>query len=57
MKRRKFFIILALLSVAVGLVVFALSRPGAREPVHLGRPLREWLVEFDPEAAAKAAEN
>ena len=47
MKRRKLFIRLALLALAVGLVVFALVRPSAREPVHLGRPLREWLVEFD----------
>ncbi|HEU0008345.1 MAG TPA: HEAT repeat domain-containing protein [Verrucomicrobiae bacterium] len=47
MKRSKLVIRLGLLAVAVGLVVFALLRPGAPEPVHLGRSLREWLVEFD----------
>ena len=47
MKRSKLVIRLAVLAVAVGLVVFALVRPAAREPVYHGRPLREWLVEFD----------
>lgn len=47
MKRSKPVIRLGLLAVAVGLVVFALVRPSAREPVYRGRPLREWLVEFD----------
>lgn len=31
----------------MGLIVFALVRPSSREPLYLGRPLREWLVEFD----------
>ncbi len=47
MKRSKLVISLALLALAVGLVVFALVRPAAREPVYRGRLLREWLVEFD----------
>lgn len=47
MKRWKLVISLALLALAVGLVVFALVRPAAREPVFRGRPLREWLVGFD----------
>ena len=46
-KRRRLFISLALLALAVGLLVFALVRPAAREPEYRGRPLREWLVEFD----------
>jgi hypothetical protein len=50
MKRSKLVIrlaLLALLALAVGLVVFALVRPAAREPEYRGRPLREWLVDFD----------
>jgi HEAT repeat protein len=47
MKRSKLVIRLGLLAVAVGLVIFVLVRPGAREPEYRGRPLREWLVEFD----------
>jgi|SRR6185503_11577939 len=47
MNRRRFVLKLALLVAAVGMVVFALVRPAAREPEYRGRPLREWLVEFD----------
>jgi len=46
MKRSKLVIRLGLLAVAVGLVVFALVRPVAREPVYRGRPLQEWLEEL-----------
>jgi hypothetical protein len=39
--------LITMLALMVGVVVFALVRPTASEPVYRGTPLKEWLVGFD----------
>lgn len=41
------FFALALLVLAAALLLFLFFRPAPPEPTHAGRPLRDWLVEFD----------
>ena len=47
MKKQTRLIALALLVLAVALSLFVFFRPVPPEPIHAGRPLRDWLVDFD----------
>jgi len=47
MKKQTRLIALAILVLAVALILFVLFRPAPPEPTHAGRPLRDWLVDFD----------
>ncbi|MBI3415975.1 MAG: HEAT repeat domain-containing protein [Verrucomicrobia bacterium] len=47
MKNREFSIEIGIVALLVGLFVFVLLSPVAREPVYQGKPLKVWLEAFD----------